>query len=196
MFDILTSSFHTEVGILSDRFTRGFVAGVIGGTVAAVYSYVAGMMGFTTLRIADWIAIFIFAHTPPFGVGELVYATLGQLAMAGVLGAGFAFWLPHVSSRNMLLKGWLFSVAIWFALYAITALFSLQGTVPLPLKTAISNFVSATVFGLGQALALKALTPQASAAFFRASVVPAMKPLQGEGENEDTSDSNRNPQGG
>jgi hypothetical protein len=70
---------------LEDSLHAGF-AGIIGGTVAAVYSYAAGVLGFTTLRIADWIGIFIYAHTPPFSVGELIYATLGQLAMAGVIG--------------------------------------------------------------------------------------------------------------
>lgn len=170
---------------MQDRFTRGFVAGLIGGTVAAVFSFTSGFMGFTTLRIADWLGIFIFAHTPPFSVGEIAYATLGQLTMAGVLGVGFAFWLPHVSSRNLLFKGWFFSVTVWFALYAISTLFNLQGTAPLPLKTAISNFVSATIFGLVQAYALRALTPQESPAFLRAAMVPAMKPLEGEGENED-----------
>lgn len=173
---------------MEDRFTRGVVAGLIGGTIAAAYSFISGFMGFTTLRIPDWIAIFIFAHTPPFSVGEIAYATLGELVMAGVLGVGFAFWLPHVSSRNLLFKGWLFSVTVWFALYAITALFNLQGTVPLPLKTAISNFVNATIFGLVQAYALQALTPQESNTFLRASMVPAMKPLEGEGENEDPTD--------
>lgn len=181
---------------LEDRFTRGFVAGGIGGTVVAILSYIAGMIGFTTLRIADWIAIFIYAHTPPFSVGEMVYATLGQLAMAGVMGVLFAFWLPHVSSRNLLFKGWLFSITVWFLIYATTTLFSLQGTVPTPLKTTLSNFVSATVYGLVQAYALRALTPQENTASFRAVMAPAMKPLEGEGENGDTPNSDRNPQGG
>ena len=171
---------------MEDRFTRGVVAGVIGGAAAAVFSFISGLMGFTTLRIADWLAIFIFAHTPPFSGGEMAYAALGQLVMAGSLGVGFAFWLPHVSGRNLLFKGWFFSVNVWFALYAVTALFSLQGTVPLPLKTAVSNFISASIFGLVQAYALRALAPQKSASFFGVAMAPAMKPLEGEDDNEDT----------
>ncbi|WP_371379165.1 hypothetical protein [Sporomusa aerivorans] len=181
---------------MEDRFARGVVAGLIGGIIAVVYSFIAGFMGFTTLRIADWVAIFIFAHTPPFSVSEMVYATLGQLAMACALGSIFAFWIPQVTSRNLLFKGWFFSISIWFLLYAITTLFSLQGTVPTPFKTAVSNFVGATIFGLVQAYALQALTPQENTVFMKTSIAPAMKPLEAENEQEDTVNSNRNPQGG
>jgi len=69
---------------MEDKFTRGFVAGIIGAVFAGVFSFTSCMMGFTTLRTADWIAIFIYAHTPPFATAVIIYSTLGQLALGGV----------------------------------------------------------------------------------------------------------------
>ena len=54
---------------MKDRFVRGLVAGLIGGAFSAIYSYFGNVMGLTTLPVAEWIAIFLFAHTPPFSFG-------------------------------------------------------------------------------------------------------------------------------
>lgn len=165
---------------MKDRFSRGFTAGVIGGMASAVYNYFAGVAGLSTLTATQWIAIFLYAHTPPFSFGEIIFAYLGQIFVGGMLGVGFAFWLPYVTSRNLLLKGWMFSVTFWFAVYAIATLFQLPGTVPTPLQTTLSNFISTTIYGLTLAFALRALVRQEKPALNRITAAPAMKPLDNE----------------
>lgn len=169
---------------MKDRFVRGLVAGIIGGAASAIYSYFGGLIGFATLTIAEWIAIFLFAHVPPFSFGELVFSYIAQIGMGGVLGVGFSFWVPHVTSRHLVLKGCIYSVAIWFTLYGITTLFQLMGTVPTPLKTALSNFVSASIYGVSLAIALRSINSQDNTANNRRAMAPAMKPL----DNEDDTD--------
>jgi hypothetical protein len=144
---------------MEDRFTRGFVAGILSGILTNVLSFFAGAMGMTSLRTADLIGAIVYAYSPPFGYGEIAFALFGHLMVSGVLGIGFAYFLPQVTSRNYFLKGWLFSITVFFTVYAIATLFQVPGTVPTSLNTTITDFVSATLFGLVLAFALRKLSP-------------------------------------
>ena len=81
-------------------------------------------------------------------MGDHAIGLLGQLIFTGVLGIVFAFLLPAFSSRLYLFKEWLFGVASWFVIYAINHLYRVEGTFPILLKTAFSNVVGASIFGL------------------------------------------------
>jgi hypothetical protein len=63
-------------------------------------------------------------------------------------------------------------------IYAVTTLFKVEGTMQMPLKTAIANFVASTVYGLALPLVLKALTAKTSVTSPRMSMAPAMKPFE------------------
>jgi hypothetical protein len=54
-------------------------------------------------------------------------------------------------------------------------MFRVEGIAPLPLRTAISDFISAASFGLVQAYALQKLTEEAGV---NRAMAPAMKPLE------------------
>jgi len=159
---------------MQDKLTRGFVAGIIGGIAANIWSFFSGAIGFTKLRFVDWASIIIYAHTPPFSFGETLWALLIQLGYTGGLGIIFIYLISKVTTRNLLFKGWLFAEAIWFLTYAITTLFKVDGAIPIALPTAISDFISSAVFGLVQAKALQML-PYNADALSRMVAVPAMK---------------------
>ena len=165
---------------MEDIFTRGFAAGIVGGLASNVWSMFAGLMDMTTIRQADLIALLIFAHTPPFGWGEIIFAFLGHILVSGILGIIFAYWVLNITNRNLLFKGFIFSVTVWFAVYATLTLFQLPGTIPTPFKTAICDFVGAILFGLVLPLALRALTAKESVTSLGTSIVPVMKPLDHE----------------
>jgi len=167
---------------VEDRLTRGFIAGVVGGIGMNLWGFFAGLMNFTTLRMADWAVIMIYAHTPPFDSGEIIFALLGQLFFTGALGAAFVYLLRLVTSKNLIFKGWFFSVLIWFFIYAVTTLFKVEGTMPLPFKTAVANFIAATIYGLALPIALKILTVRLDST--QMSMAPAMKPLNKSEEDE------------
>jgi hypothetical protein len=144
---------------MDDRFTRGFVAGIIGEIPTNALSFLAGAIGMTNLRTVDLIGVIFYAYPPPFGYGEILFALLGHILLSGILGIGFAYLIPQVTCQNFLFKGWILSITTWFTVYAITTLFQLPGTVPTSLNTTITDFVSATLFGLVLAFALRKLTP-------------------------------------
>lgn len=162
---------------MDDRLTRGFVAGIIGDIIANAFSFLAGALGWTTIRTADLIALVVYAHTPPFTFGELAFAFFGHLIVSGTLGVGFAYLMPRIASSNLWLKGIIYSVAVWYVVYSVATLFELPGTIPIPLNTAITDGVAAVIFGLSLAIALPALTPKGSLTPSM-STAPAMKPLE------------------
>lgn len=147
---------------MEDRFTRGFFAGIIAGIVTNAWSLFAGAMGFSNLRTVDLIGVLLYAYSPPFGTGEVAFALLGHLLVCSIIGVGFAYFVPQVTSENIFLKGWTFSVTVWFTIFALTTFFELPGTVPTPLNTILTSFASATIYGLVLAYTLRKLTHKIS----------------------------------
>lgn len=173
---------HKGVNRMEDRLTRGYVAGVIGGIITNAFSFLAGFLGWTTVRTADLISLTLYAHTPPFTFGELAFALIGHIHISGALGMGFTYLVPRIASSKLWLKGIVFSIAIWYSIYSITTLFELPGTVPTPLNTAITDGIAAVIFGLSLAIVLQAFTPKGKMTSGM-SMAPAMKPLDQPGDD-------------
>lgn len=134
---------------LSDRLTMGFIAGIVAGIVMNIESYVAYALDLDTLRFVDWSGVIIFGHQPPFSVGEILFAQLCQLFITGVLGIIFVYLIPRVTSENIVLKGWIYSVATWLVIYVLDIfLLEIEGITELPLRSAVSNIVGASFYGL------------------------------------------------
>lgn len=148
---------------MRDRFTRGFIAGIGAGILLDIISYISFVLNLNTLPFYYWAGFITFSHTPPFEIGEALWAIVSHLIFSGGLGIIFAYLLPKVTSENLLFKGWTFGVFAWFIIYAITFLLKAEGIVTIPLRTAISNFVEASIFGIVLAIFIEWLTNKYSA---------------------------------
>lgn len=133
---------------MEDRLYRGFVAGTVGGVAGTALSYISYLLGWTTLRLTDWTAILMYAHVPPFSWGETLFAVFIYIGWSGAVGSVFAYFLVWVTSRKLLFKAWMLGTTPYFVVYLLTSLFQTPGTVPLPFKTALSNYITSTVFAL------------------------------------------------
>lgn len=142
---------------MEDRLYRGFVAGVVGGIVSNTLSYLSYSLGITTLRLSDWAAILIFGHVPPFSLGEDTFAVFIQIGWSGAVGSVFAYFLVWVTDRKILFKAWMLGTTPFFLIYLLTALFQTPGTVPLPLNTVLSNYITSSIFGVIMGYSLKVL---------------------------------------
>ena len=167
---------------MRDKFTKGFLAGVTGGLTANVVSLLLGFLNLTTLRFADWTGIIIFAHIPPFSTGEILFALAANIGFTGFLGIVFMYLVPLISSTNLHFKGWVFSTSIWFFIYAAATLFKVEGTMPLPLTTAIANVITTSIYGLVLAQTLRRdvienTTAERTKTPLR-MMPPAMKPIR------------------
>ncbi len=164
---------------MEDRFERGFMAGVSGGIIMNVWSFTAGYMKFTDLRMVDWAGIMFFGHTPPFTLIESVIAFFLQLGFSGVLGVIFAYLIPMLTSKSLHFKGLVFGSAVWFFIYGITSIFRVPGTVPSSVGTVVSNLISALLFGFVTSYVLKQVYgPAPFPIATKMTAVPAMKPIR------------------
>ena len=134
----------------------GLLAGLTAGVAMNVVNLTLFYSGIGELRYLDWAAIVIYG-TKPVSLAEAVFAQFAQIIFVGILGVLFSYLIRAISSRNLLLRGWLFGAAVWFSLYGIAFLFNVQQTIPVRLDTALNDFVGASVFGLVLAAVLRRL---------------------------------------
>lgn len=140
---------------MKDRFSRGLVAGAIGGVVNNIAGFVSfNILNFTDLRFSDYAAVMLFGRKSA-NIPELLFAALGQIAFSAFLGVIFVYLLRLITSRHLYLKAWFYSITVWFAVYALTVLFRVPALARIELNTAISNFIVASVYGIVLALVLR-----------------------------------------
>jgi len=132
---------------LQDRFTRGFLSGVIAGIPTFIFAIIAARLNLTTQFWADFASVFIYGHKAATLLENLL-AIIVTLFFTGLMGIVFAFIISIISSGNYLLKGWVFSVTVWFFAFAVVYLFNVKPLDAIPLKTAFINFLEATIWGL------------------------------------------------
>ncbi|WP_408956269.1 hypothetical protein [Natroniella sp. ANB-PHB2] len=138
---------------MTDRFTRGLIAGIIAGVPSLIFNVSAYTLNFTNLLWGDFMGLFLFGDRP-VGVAEILFSSLAQAFFLGGLGIIFAFLLPLISSQNYLLKSSVYGLAVWFMSFAVAFLFQLPKLENVTLETVVSNFISALLWGLTLGLAL------------------------------------------
>ena len=92
----------------TDRYIRGFIAGIIGGIVLDILDVTSNLLGIDEMTYFDWAGILIIGSEPA-KFGEYLISVFTQLFLCGLLGIIFAYMIPKVTSKNYLLKG----VFIW-----------------------------------------------------------------------------------
>ncbi len=132
---------------MKDRFIIGFVSGVIAGILPNIFNWSAYHLHLSTLRWADFMGALVYGKKP-VTIVETYFATVYVYFFLGLLGILFSYLIPKITSKNYLFKGVIFSLFIWFLAHTITVLFKVPELTNLPLKTALSNSVSAILWGL------------------------------------------------
>ncbi|WP_408956262.1 hypothetical protein [Natroniella sp. ANB-PHB2] len=132
---------------MKDRFTRGFIAGIIAGIAPFIINFGAQMLNLSTLVWSDFMGLFLLGNKPE-GVLPMVFAVISQFILVGLMGVLFAFLITLFSSENYLLKSWLFGITIWFSAYFLTFLFRLPGIKEIPIKTAITHAIGSSLWGI------------------------------------------------
>ncbi|WP_347490764.1 YqhR family membrane protein [Desulfoscipio sp. XC116] len=143
--------------VIKDTTTRGFIAGVIGGVLMNIVSYISYYLGIANLRFLDWPSIIITGHNPT-NVLSVLFFLIVQLIFVGFLGFVFALLISRVlTDTNHIFKGVLFGAISWFAIYGITYVADVPKLTPLTLGTAVTDFLGAIVFGITLSEALNRL---------------------------------------
>lgn len=138
---------------LSDRFIRGFIAGIVGGIVLDILDVISNRLKIDELTYFDWAGIAIYGSKPD-NLLEWIVAVFGQLLLTGFLGIVFAYFIPHVTSKNIIIKGGIFGLFIWFAFFVIPLLFKINKLIETNADSAASDAVTGFVYGVIVALTL------------------------------------------
>jgi hypothetical protein len=137
---------------LTDRFTGGFIAGLIGGISTTITGYPLYLLKISTLRFADFAAILIYGHKP-YNLVETLFAILINWGFAAAGGIIFVYLIKAISSKNLIFKGWFLGVSIWFLAFIISTLFKVPGLVEVTFKNAFINFLISSIYGMVMAVA-------------------------------------------
>lgn len=132
---------------MKDRFTRGFLSGIIAGVPTLAFALIAFSLKWTNIRWAHFASILIFGRKF-INLQEDIFSSFAVFFFCGLMGAIFAFIIMKISSQNYLLKGWVYSLSIWFFAFAVTSLFKVPQLPFRSFNAALSNFIAATIWGL------------------------------------------------
>lgn len=91
---------------------------------------------------------------------EAIVGQIIHILFAGMLGVVFAYIILLISSRSHLILGWLYGFFVWFAVHVAVNLFNFQLLKPIPISQMISDFTTASIYGLVLSAALHRLSPK------------------------------------
>lgn len=105
------------------------------------------LLDINELSFFDWSGVVVLGAKPR-SPQDFVLAVAAQLFFTGALGIVFAYIVPAFTSKNLLLKGWLFGLLSWFTLNAIAVLYSLHDLTRRNFDTASADAVSVSLYGV------------------------------------------------
>lgn len=138
-----------------DRFIRGLIAGMLGGVAMNLWTLVTlNILNWEIIRFIDWAGMIIFGDLPRSHLQGL-FALWMHILWSGLLGIGFAFLIPQVTSRYYLIKAAFYGVMIGFLSYAAPTLLQMPILAKHSFATVFSNHVGGLVWGIVLGLTLR-----------------------------------------
>jgi len=141
---------------MKDRFTRGFMAGVIAGLISAVWNLGSYYFNMSTLRFLDFAAILTYGRRTR-NAWEAIFSWAATVFFYGLLGIIFVYLITLVTSENLFFKGSIYGITSWFTIYAITYLFKVPELSQISFLTTLSNFIGSVIYGVVLGYAVKIL---------------------------------------
>jgi len=105
------------------------------------------ILNWEIIRFIDWAGVVVYGDLPRSHAEGLIALFL-QLTWVGVLGIGFVFLIPQVTSQAYLLKGIIYGVVAGFIIYAIPTLFQMPFIGEHSVATVVSNHTGGALWGL------------------------------------------------
>ena len=143
--------------LTTDRYTVGFIAGIIAGFIADLASFImTHLFKFGKVGYEDFAAVLMFGARAAT-IGEIIFAHLVQLFFSALLGSIFVYWIKRVTDQFLIFKGICFGLIVWFFAFSVAQLYKLQFLHKFDLGTVVVNYIAAVIFGLILGIALRIL---------------------------------------
>ncbi len=142
---------------MDEKLIRSFVAGVIGGIVKDAVDFVLYyLLHFGNYRYLDFAAQILYGHKPTFW-WDTIFAQLIELIFCGLLGLVFYAVIPKETTKNCLMKGWLYGLSVWLFLCTMGMVFKIPYFTKTPWQTTNSDFITSSIYGVILAWSLRLL---------------------------------------
>ncbi len=143
---------------MKDKLTNGFIQGLIAGIVSSIADLImVNWLKFGDIRFLDYAGTHIYGFKPET-FGEQIFAQLVQFIFTGLLGIIFVYLIDKVKQRNILFKGLIYGITVWFLIFNITILFKLEPLDQISFVCALENFIASLIFGAVIAIAYAVLS--------------------------------------
>ena len=143
--------------LIKDRFTNGVISGTIASIIQNLLTFISYyLLHFAKIRYLDYASEMLYGHFPKNFI-ETVFAQMGQILFDGFLGIIFAMVVPLIKKENFLFKGWYYGATSWFLIFSLGILFKIPSLHHPAWQTVVSNFFSASVYGLVLAFTFRKL---------------------------------------
>lgn len=132
---------------VNDRFTRGFLSGIVAGLVNNAITLTSYYFNINQLRWLDWASLLVFNRRPGNVIETIITYGL-QLMFSGILGILFAYLTRIIGSTNYYLKAVIFGLGSWFMLFVIVHLLKVPGLINQTVGTVLTDIFAIFIWGL------------------------------------------------
>lgn len=130
--------------MLADRTLRGFIAGILAGTVMGIINIILVSLNISNLLYADWALVYLIGHIDPSFFAKVV-GQFGHLLFSGFVGLVF---IRVVADRQYFkFKGGLWGLIVWFATNSTSVLFQTEPLNQKDIPTILANGITAIIYG-------------------------------------------------
>lgn len=136
-----------------DKYKVAFISGVLSGVIMditdLIISLVLKAMKITHYLYADYMVAALLQGERAENTFELISGQFFHLIFTGAIGCIYIFALTFIKEKNSYFKGWLIGgIAIWFVAFMIGVLYEIKIFVKAEMPTVLSDFSTASLYGL------------------------------------------------
>lgn len=140
-------------------FISGTLAGILLDALDAASLVIQRAFGLRHILYLDYLAAMLLHGQPAQGVFEVVCAQFFHLMFTGAIGCVYIALLTLLKDKNSVFKGWLIAgVGIWFSAFMTGVLYRISLFVQAEMNSVLSDFITASIFGIALALIYEHLT--------------------------------------
>lgn len=131
-----------------DRVMKGVIAGVLGGIVMNIWSFISVyILKFSNLLYLDWLSVMLYGHKPENSL-EFFFSLFMQIVWSTLLAVIFAYLILLVTSKNHLIKGVSYGIIMFLFHHAVAIMFKIPHLQNISSTTTVSESIGAAMWGL------------------------------------------------
>lgn len=136
-----------------DKYQKSFLSGVLAGVILDIFDYISyfiqKLFHIKHITYPNYMAAALLQGKPARNVFEFLSGQFFHLVFTGCIGCVYIFILTSIREKNTAFKGWLIGgIGTWFFTFMIGVLYKIELFVAAEMNTVISNFITASIFGI------------------------------------------------